>query len=245
MSRFDVTFRVCPRSVPVWISGFVGQLHVVHHADHVRWQRVAVAGYLFAGHAEWLGAVGLRYGCRVRGPGAPEPAQQQRIVTVRAERVPQQLRHRVRGPAAGQPGPVLGQYAVPGPAGHDGRAGPVAARPRLPRSPAQQARGRLVRDEPGHGGAVAAGRGVRHRRHHGLRGGTSAPAPAAAAATATATAPAPAATAAAATATTTGAAAAAAAAQRRGRGRREQRDKGRATVHAPAAVHQLTQEISV
>jgi len=110
---------------------------------------------------------------------------------------------------------------VPGPAGHDGPAGPIAARPRLSQPSAQQTRGRLVRDEPGHGRTVAARRRVRHRRHDGVRSGTT---------TTTTTTP----------TTTT----AAAATEGRRQGRRD-RGESRATVHAPAAVHQLTQAVSV
>lgn len=116
-------------SVPIRITWIFGELDVFYHVDDVWRQRVAVAGHVFPGHAERGGGLGLRRG-RVRGPRAPEPAQQQRDVSVRAERVPQQqLRRRpVRRAAAGQPGPVLGQHAVPGPAGPDGRpAGPVIA----------------------------------------------------------------------------------------------------------------------
>jgi len=188
---------------------------------------------VFTGHAQRFGALGL-WCRRLRGPRTPEPAQQQRVVAVRAERVPRQRqqqqqqqlrRHAVRRPATRQPGPVLGQHAVPGPAGHDGSVGPIATRPRLSRAPAQQARGRLVRDEPGHGRTPAAGRRVRHRRNHGIRSPGS---PAASASAPTATA----------------ATAAAAAADRRRRGRGDC-DKSRATVHATSAFHQLTQEVSV
>lgn len=164
-SDIDLSFN----SVSVRITRIISELHVVHHIDDIRRQRVTIAGHMFAGNAERFRTLGLRRRRRIRGSDAPESAQQQRVIAVRAERVPQQqLRYTVRQPAAGQSGSILGQHAVPGPAGHDGPAGPITARPRLSQPSAQQTRGRLVRNEPGYGRAVATGRRVRHCQHHGL-----------------------------------------------------------------------------